>query len=125
MVRAMRSGQYRGEPADAVRRRRRSTTASTRSAIPFFFKNDAETKAVQDGADAALEKRIAAKGFHLLAWTNGGWVQLFSKKPLKTLDDIKKANLWTSDGDMKMVQWYKTNGFQPVADGRERRRRRR
>ena len=48
--------------------------------IPFFFKDDAETKAVQDALTPLLEKRIATQGFHLLAWTNGGWVQLFSKK---------------------------------------------
>jgi len=82
--------------------------------VPFFFKDDAEAKAVQDALTPMLEKRIAAN-FHLLGWTNGGWVQLFSKKPLKTLDDIKKANLWTSDGDVKMLQWYKANGFHPVA----------
>jgi TRAP-type C4-dicarboxylate transport system substrate-binding protein len=56
-----------------------------------------------------------AKGFHLLAWTNGGWVQLFSKKPVKTVDEIKKCNLWTADGDVKMTNWYKANGFHPVA----------
>jgi TRAP-type C4-dicarboxylate transport system substrate-binding protein len=83
--------------------------------IPFFFKDDAETRAVQEALTPLLEKRIDAKGFHLLAWTNGGWVQLYSKKQLKTLDEIKKAKLWTSDGDTRMVQWYKTNGFGPVA----------
>jgi TRAP-type C4-dicarboxylate transport system substrate-binding protein len=82
--------------------------------VPFFFKDDAEAKAVQDALTPLLEKRISAN-FHLLAWTNGGWVQLFSKKPLKTLDEIKKANLWTADGDVKMLQWYKANGFHPVA----------
>ena len=82
--------------------------------IPFFFNDDAETKAVQEALTPEIEKRISAKGFHLLAWTNGGWVQLFSKKELKTLDDIKAAKLWTSDVDTKMADWYKRNGFHPV-----------
>jgi TRAP-type C4-dicarboxylate transport system substrate-binding protein len=82
--------------------------------VPFFFKDDAEAQAVRDDLTPRLEKRISP-AFHLLAWTNGGWVQLFSKKPLKTLDDIKKAKLWTSDGDVKMLSWYKANGFTPVA----------
>jgi TRAP-type transport system periplasmic protein len=81
--------------------------------IPFFFKNDEEARAVQEALTPLLEKKINAKGFHLLAWTNGGWVQLFSKKQLKTLDEIKKAKLWTSAGDTRMTQWYKTNGFNP------------
>jgi TRAP-type C4-dicarboxylate transport system substrate-binding protein len=82
--------------------------------IPSFFKNDAEATAVLEALTPLLEKRIAAKGFHLVAWTNGGWVQLFSTTQLKTLADIKKAKLWTSGDDIKMVQWYKTNGFNPA-----------
>ena len=82
--------------------------------IPFFFRDDAETRAVQEKLTPEIEKRISAKGFHLLAWTNGGWVQLFSAKELKTLDDIKKAKLWTADTDAKMADWYKRNGFHPV-----------
>ena len=83
-------------------------------AIPFFFKDDAEMTAVRDALTPDLEKRLNAKGFHLLAWTTGGWVRLFSVNPLKTLADIKKAKLWTNDSDIKMTQWYKTNGFNPV-----------
>ena len=40
--------------------------------IPFFFKNDEEARAVQEALTPLLEKKINAKGFHLLAWTNGG-----------------------------------------------------
>jgi TRAP-type C4-dicarboxylate transport system substrate-binding protein len=40
---------------------------------------------------------------------------LFSKKPLLTIADVKSAKLFTSQGDDRMVQWYKSNGFRPVA----------
>jgi TRAP-type C4-dicarboxylate transport system substrate-binding protein len=83
--------------------------------IPFFFQNDAETKAVTEALTPLIEQRISGQGFHLLAWTSGGWIQIFSKKPIKSLAELKQAKLWTSDGDVKMVQWYKTNGFHPVA----------
>ena len=82
--------------------------------IPFFFQNDAETKSVQEALTPLIEQRISAKGFHLLAWTTGGWIQIFSKKPIKSLAELKQAKLFTSDGDTRMVQWYKTNGFHPV-----------
>jgi TRAP-type transport system periplasmic protein len=83
--------------------------------MPFFFQSDEEELYVQQKLTPLLEKRLDAKGFHLLMWGNGGWVQLFSKKPLKTLDDVKQAKLFTSMGDDRMVQWYKSNGFHPVA----------
>ena len=82
--------------------------------MPFFFQSDEEATQVRAKLTPAFEKRVEAKGFKLLAWGSGGWVQLFSKMPIKTLDEVKKAKLYTSKGDDKMVQWYKANGFNPV-----------
>ena len=42
-------------------------------------------------------------------------MQIFSKKPLKNLDDVKAAKLFTSKGDDRTVQFYASNGFHPVA----------
>ena len=83
--------------------------------MPFFFESDEEELAVQTRLSPLFEQRLNAKGFHLLNWGTGGWVQIFSKKPLKTLDDVKASKLYTSKGDDKMVQWYTRNGFHPVA----------
>lgn len=83
--------------------------------MPFFFQNDEEMTYVQQKLTPMLEQRLDAKGFKLLGWGSAGWVQLFSKKPLNSLDDVKQAKLFTSQGDEKMVQWYKANGFHPVA----------
>ena len=83
--------------------------------IPFFFQSDAEGQYVLEKLTPMLEKRLEAKGYKLLAWGSAGWVQLFSKKPLTTLADIKAAKLYTSQGDDRMAQWYKANGFHPVA----------
>src|SRR6185436_13988970 len=83
--------------------------------MPFFFQTDAEAMHVRNKLTPLFEKRLEAKGLKLLVWGNGGWVQLFSKMPIKTLDEVKKAKLYTSEGDDKMVNWYKNNGFNPVA----------
>ena len=58
---------------------------------------------------------LQAKGYRILNWGTGGWVQMFSKKPLKNLDDVKAAKLFTSKGDDRTVQFYASNGFHPVA----------
>ncbi len=42
-------------------------------------------------------------------------MQVFSKKPLKSLADVKAAKLFTTKGADKWVQWYVQNGFHPVA----------
>jgi len=82
--------------------------------MPFFLESDEEVRAVQKKLTPVLEQRLQAKGLHLLAWGTGGWVQLFSKRELKTLADVKNAKLFTSKGAVKWVNWYVKNGFHPV-----------
>jgi len=83
--------------------------------VPFFFQWDAEGQYVLEKLTPMLEKRLDAKGYKILAWGSAGWVQLFSKKPLTSLADVKAAKLYTGQGNDRMVQWYKGNGFNPVA----------
>ena len=84
-------------------------------AMPFFFENDAEEMAVEKKLTPLLEQKLQAKGFHLLSWGTGGWVQVFSKKPLRSLADVKASKLFTTKGADKWLQWYVANGFHPVA----------
>jgi TRAP-type transport system periplasmic protein len=83
--------------------------------IPFFFASDAEGQYVLEKLGPMLEKRLESRGFKLLAWGSAGWVQLFSKTPINTLSELKAAKMFTTQGDDRLVQWYKQNGFRPVA----------
>ena len=83
-------------------------------AMPFFLESDEEDRAVKKKLTPLFEQRLEAKGLHFLSWGTGGWVQLFSKKPLRTLTDVKAAKLFTSKGADKWVRWYVANGFHPV-----------
>src|SRR5258706_1454349 len=82
--------------------------------MPFFFESDDEVRAVQKKLTPIVEQRLQARGLHFLAWGTGGWIQLFSKKELHTLDNVKGAKLFTSKGNVKWVDWYVKNGFHPV-----------
>jgi TRAP-type transport system periplasmic protein len=83
-------------------------------AMPFFFESDEEEAAVEKKLTPIFEQRLSAKGFHLLGWGTGGWIQVFSKKPIKSLADMKSTKLFTTKGADKWVQWYVANGFHPV-----------
>jgi TRAP-type transport system periplasmic protein len=83
--------------------------------IPFFFQSYDELNDVVDKLTPLLKQRAEAKGFVLVHWGHGGWLQVFSKNPVQTVADLKNAKLYTSAGDDKMTQWYKANGFQPRA----------
>jgi TRAP-type C4-dicarboxylate transport system substrate-binding protein len=82
--------------------------------MPFFLETPEEEAAVMKKLTPVMEQRLNAKGFHLLAWGSAGWLQVFSKKPLKTLADVKSAKLYTTKGSDKWYQWYVSNGFHPV-----------
>lgn len=83
--------------------------------IPFFFNSYDELNYVTDKLTPVLRARLEPKGFMLLNWGHGGWTQVFTKKPVQTVADLKGARLWTSAGNDRQVQWYKANGFQPRA----------
>ncbi len=51
----------------------------------------------------------------LLNWGHGGWLQVFTKRPVNTVADLKGLKLYTSAGDDRMTQFYKANGYQPRA----------
>lgn len=83
--------------------------------IPFFFESYDELNYVTAQLTPTIRKRIEPKGFVLLNWGHGGWAQVFTKKPVQTVDDLKKIKLYTSAGNDRMVQWFKANGFEPRA----------
>jgi TRAP-type C4-dicarboxylate transport system substrate-binding protein len=81
--------------------------------IPFFFESYDELNYVTGKLTPAIAKRLDAKGFVLLNWGHGGWTQLFTKRPVRTLAELKAIKLYTSAGNDRMVQWFKANGFEP------------
>lgn len=82
--------------------------------IPMFFESYDELHHVMERLEPTLKSRLEARDFVFVNWGNGGWVQVFSKRPVKTVKDIKGLKIFTSAGEDATVQWYKSNGFQPV-----------
>ena len=81
---------------------------------PMFFDSYDELFHALAVVRPTLEKRLAERGFVLLNWGHGGWVHLFSTKPVRVADDLRKLKLFTWSGDDSMVQMWRANGFQPV-----------
>ena len=82
--------------------------------VPFFFESDAELMHVLNKLTPVFTQRLEAKRLHLMLWGHGGWVQVFSKTPIRSVADLQRARLFTSEGSPKTVQWYTANGFHPV-----------
>jgi len=63
--------------------------------IPFLFKSYGEADFVIKEMNEFFRAGFEKNGYVLLGWTEGGFVRLMSTTPIATLDDLKKAKVWT------------------------------
>lgn len=85
--------------------------------IPFFFESDEEMAHAQQKLTPLIQTRLLARRptkLRLINWGHGGWVRLFSKMPIRTVQELKRAKLCTTVGDDRVVRWYASNGFTAV-----------
>ena len=113
MVRKVRQGQLQGVLLSSVGLSRIDSSVACLQ-VPLLLDSYAELDYVRDRLAPTLEERIAAKGFKVLNWGDGGWVRVFSKAPANTPDDLKRMKLFTSSGDPDTESLYKRFGFQVV-----------
>jgi TRAP-type transport system periplasmic protein len=112
LVRKMEIDQYQAASLTVVGLQR-IDQAFNAFAIPLFYDSQDELVHVMGKLRPVIEERLAARKFQLLNYGYAGWVQVFSRAPIASLDDLKKQKIYTSAGDDKMVQWYKARGFNP------------
>ena len=82
--------------------------------IPLLFRSYEELDYVRENMAPKLEGALAQKGFIVVNWSDGGWAQFFTKRPAKTLDDLRGMKLWISSGDPKAEQLYREFGMRPT-----------
>lgn len=83
--------------------------------VPLFFDSYPEMRSVLEELTPTLSGRLEDKGFQLLGWGYVGWVYFFTAEPVTALEDLQKLKIFTWAGDEAMVQWWRRNGFKPVA----------
>jgi TRAP-type C4-dicarboxylate transport system substrate-binding protein len=82
--------------------------------LPMGFHDLEEVDYVGRKLQPLLEKRLAAKGFVVLFWSDAGWVHFFTQKPLRTPDELKRMKMFTWAGSPETVRLYKAAGFNVV-----------
>jgi len=63
--------------------------------IPFLFKSYDEVDYVLEKMDAFFKAGFEKKGYILPAWSEGGFVRILSTLPMSSLEDLRKAKVWT------------------------------
>jgi TRAP-type C4-dicarboxylate transport system substrate-binding protein len=114
VVRKMRIGQFQGA-ALTVTGLAEIEPAFRLFHIPMLIESWQEVDAVLAKLGPDLDRRLAERGYVRLLWGHGGWVHLFSRQPIESVDDLKKQKLFVWAGDDAQVQAWRKSGFQPVA----------
>ena len=63
--------------------------------IPFLFNTYDEVDYALKKMDGFFKKGFADKGYILPSWSEGGFIRMMSTRPIASLDDLKKAKIWT------------------------------
>ncbi len=82
---------------------------------PLLVRNDDELSDVLDHMKPFFEQELEKRGFHAVMWSPGGWVYIFSRRPVVYPQDLKSQKLWVWSDDPDEVQAYQRAGFQTVS----------
>ncbi len=63
--------------------------------IPFLFESYDEVDHVLGKMNGFFKKGFSDKGYVLPAWSEGGFIRLMSTVPIASLNDLRKAKVWT------------------------------
>jgi TRAP-type C4-dicarboxylate transport system substrate-binding protein len=83
--------------------------------MPMSFRTLDEVDYVGEKLRPLLEKRLAAKGYVVLFWSDSGWVRFFTTAPVLHPADLKKLKIFSWAGDTHQYDIWKTAGFNPVS----------
>ena len=84
---------------------------------PFLIRNEAELAVVMREIQVDLEARLNSSQNFLLAWSQSGFVNFFSRDPVFTPDDLRRHRVASNSEAMEMNTAFKTMGFQVIETG--------
>ncbi|HEX6691884.1 MAG TPA: TRAP transporter substrate-binding protein DctP [Burkholderiales bacterium] len=114
-VRRMRVGQLDASMLTVVGLTEIDPSVAALQYMPLMFRSWDELDHVRDRLRPELEAKLAAKGFVVLVWGEGGWVQFFTRDPITRPEEFRKGKIFAWSGDVVQASVMKSLGYQPVA----------
>lgn len=113
-VRRMRVGQLDASMLTVVGLSEIDPSVAALQYMPMMFRSWDEVDHVREKLRPELEAKLAAKGFIVLIWGEGGWVQLFTKEPIVNPEAFKHSRIFAWSGDRIQPDVMKKLGYTPV-----------
>jgi len=82
--------------------------------IPFLFRSYDEVDHVRAQLMPEIREGFRQNGFELLGWMEVGFIQLFSRDPIYSIEDMKKRRIWLWQGDPLGTAFFEASGLSPV-----------
>lgn len=114
-VRRMRVGQLDASMLTVVGLTEIDASVAALQYMPMMFRSWEELDYVREKLRPELEGKLAAKGFAVLIWGEGGWVQFFTKEPIVHPEEFKRARIFAWSGDRIQPAVMKSLGYHPVS----------
>lgn len=113
-VRRMRVGQLDASMLTVVGLSEIDRSVAALQYMPMMFRSWEELDHVREKLRPELEAKLGAKGFEVLIWGEGGWVQFFTKEDVATPEQYKRLRIFAWSGDIVQASVMKSQGFHPV-----------
>lgn len=82
--------------------------------LPFLYNNIDEIDYVRQQLMPRIEQGYRDNGYELLGWMEVGYVYFFSRKPLRSLEDLTTSKLWHWQGDPLSKAFFDAGNISPV-----------
>jgi len=81
---------------------------------PFLFHDIDEYDSVLATVTDTLQTLFLEKGYELGGWASVGWVYLFSKNPIGSVNDLKRARAWVWETDPLAAALFAKINISPI-----------
>lgn len=82
--------------------------------VPFLFKNTDESDYVREQLMPDIKRGFHDNGFELLGWPEVGFIHIFSKHKIESIEDIRKSRIWLWQGDPLGEAFFAASDISPV-----------
>jgi len=114
MVRRMRLGQLQAALVTTTGLSEIEPGVAGLQSMPKVYRSLDEVDFIAQKLQPMLEKRMEAKGFIVLFWSDTGFVRFFSKQPVIAPDDLTKTKLFVAASRPAEADIYRSVGCHPV-----------
>ena len=82
--------------------------------LPFLFRNTDEIDYVRNSFMPEFRQGFHDQGYELLGWMEVGFIHMFSRQPIRSMDDMRAQRVWLWQGDPLGQAFFKASGISPV-----------